>query len=230
MFKTNYKEFKEIYTNLVKVHDGNIVFRDWLDYCIDQFLINPDLKYFKHEDYSKKEYEDFFNLFRAWVTGMDNVLESKAWYDLLGVYYEEIKSSSKSKDLGQFFTPYSVAEIMAEISKTNGICYDPAGGSGRFCLAYHVRHPKDLCINHDVEEFSCKMAVLNFLIHGVKGSVCQMDSLTGEFYKGWKINEFPFSIMEVDTLGESLIFIGEKINLNKKDDIKKEGQLKLSDY
>ena len=236
--------FKDTFTKLTRVHDTSIVFRDWLDYCIDQFLINPDTKYFKHEDYTEEEYGYFYDLLKAWVTGMSEKLESHSWYDLLGVYYEEtVKSSSKASDMGQFFTPHDVVETMTELTGGGGSCYDPAGGSGRFCLAYHIRYPEALCFSHDLDEFACKMAVLNFLIHGVKGAVVRCNSISGEFYCGWKVNEFPFSIMEVDDMRESLLFIGEDVpglNIVKEnvvsdetvtdDSVVKVGQSSLEDY
>lgn len=49
--------FYKTFNKLCKVHDNTIVFRDWLDYSIDQFLINPDLKYFQHDKYNENEYK-----------------------------------------------------------------------------------------------------------------------------------------------------------------------------
>ena len=145
---------------------------------------------------------------------MQKQLETHTWYDLLGAYYESnVKSTGKASDMGQFFTPHTVVDLLTELTlqDNNGVCYDPCGGSGRFLLSYHIKHPGGLCFSHDLDKTSCMMATLNFLIHGVKGSVCRYDSLTGEFYGGWKINEQPFSIMSVDSINESLVFIGEEI-------------------
>ena len=218
-------DFSETFKELSRIHDPSIVFNDWMSYCIDQFLINPDTKYFPFNNYKEEEYKSFWGLFECWVHGMDEALETHKWYDLIGVYYEEnVKSRGKASDMGQFFTPHDVCELMTELNTHKddrvGTVYDPAGGSGRFCLAYHVRHPEALCFSHDLDEFACKMAVLNFLIHGVKGSVCRYNSLSGEFYAGWKVNEAPFTIMEVTKMSESLIFIGEDtpcLNIHKKE-------------
>lgn len=178
--------FYKTFNKLCKVHDNTIVFRDWLDYSIDQFLINPDLKYFQHDKYNENEYKLFFELFQTWIKNMETrIKEGYKWFDLIGYFYEEtVKSSSKAS-----------------------------------------------CFSHDLDEFSCKMAVLNFLIHGIKGSVCQYNSLTGEFYNGWKINEFPLSIMEINNIRESMIFIGEKTrNTIKLSCPKHSGQTSLGDY
>lgn len=237
-------DFNRAFKELSRIHDTSIVFNDWLSFSIDQFLINPDKKYFLHENYTEKEYQIFWRLFQSWIYEMDKALETHEWYDLLGVYYEEnVKSSSKASDMGQFFTPHDVVDLMLELTiKDNaGTCYDPCGGSGRFLLAYHVKHPSDLCFCHDLDETACKMAVLNFLIHGVKGGVCRYNCLTGEFYNAWKINEVPFCIMEVDSMMESMVFIGEdypclrvdKINegvVSVKEDCVVVGQASLEDY
>lgn len=205
--------FSKTFTQLTRIHDPSIVFNDWMSYCIDQFLINPDAKYFPFDNYTEDEYKLFWKLFESWIHSMHEVLETREWYDLLGVYYEEnVKSKSKASDMGQFFTPHDIVDLMLELTINDdgaGTCYDPCGGSGRFLLAYHVKYPEALCFCHDLDEFACKMSVLNFLIHGVKGSVCRYNGLTGEFYCGWKVNEFMFSIMEVDSMMESMCFIGE---------------------
>lgn len=232
--------FYKTFNKLCKVHDNTIVFRDWLDYSIDQFLINPDLKYFQHDKYNENEYKLFFELFETWIKNMETrIKEGYKWFDLIGYFYEEtVKSSSKASNMGQFFTPPHVCDLMTKLTvkplKNNGAgekMYDCAGGSGRLCLSFHSQYPKALCFSHDLDEVSCKMAVLNFLIHGIKGSVCQYNSLTGEFYNGWKINEFPLSIMEINNIRESMIFIGEKTrNTIKLSCPKHSGQTSLGDY
>ena len=63
--------FYKTFNKLCKVHDNTIVFRDWLDYSIDQFLINPDLKYFQHDKYNENEYKLFFELFKTWIKNME---------------------------------------------------------------------------------------------------------------------------------------------------------------
>lgn len=207
--------------------------------------------YFNHLELTLHDIQDRLNLtssqlnkFRRHTiqeTGKQRtrIKEGYKWFDLIGYFYEEtVKSSSKASNMGQFFTPPDVCDLMTKLTvkplKNNGAgekMYDCAGGSGRLCLSFHSQYPKALCFSHDLDEFSCKMAVLNFLIHGIKGSVCQYNSLTGEFYNGWKINEFPLSIMEINNIQESMIFIGEKTrNTIKLSCPKHSGQTSLGDY
>ena len=230
-------DFNETFKELSKIHDTSIVFNDWLCYCIDQFIINSQDKYFSYNNYTTGEYKVFWRLFECWIHGMEKALQDHKWYDLLGVYYEEnVKSHGKASDMGQFFTPHDVCELMTELNTHKddviSTVYDPAGGSGRFLLSYHVRHPRVLCFSHDIDETSCRMATLNFLIHGIKGSVCKYDGLQDIFYTGWKINEEPLSIQKVDNISESLIFKGEEIQDmgTLKDNSIKWSQSCLEDY
>lgn len=211
------KDFLNAFNELTSVHERTIIFRDWLDYTIDQFLINPNLKYFDYKKYTEEEYALFFTLFKGWIHQMREELNTNnlKWHDFLGIFYENhVKSSSKASNIGQFFTPSNVCEIMVDLIETDkikGKFIDPAGGSGRFCLAYHVKHPEAICVCQDIDELACKMSILNFLIHGVKGSVIRGNALSGEFYEAWKVNEFPFTIMSVSSEKEAQIFIGEEV-------------------
>ena len=87
--------FYKTFNKLCKVHDNTIVFRDWLDYSIDQFLINPDLKYFQHDKYNENEYKLFFELFKTWIKNMETrIKEGYKWFDLIGYFYEETRHNN----------------------------------------------------------------------------------------------------------------------------------------
>lgn len=201
--------FNDIFTQLCYTRDANNVFTDFLDYSIDQFIINPDVSYFNHEKYNEKEYKLFYNLLYEYTLIMQEKLQAHNWYDFLGVFYEDvIISKYKAGTKGQFFTPVNVVDLMTNINKEgDGSCYDCAAGSGRMLLSYHTLHPLDYCFAWDIDEQAAKMCVLNFLVHGVKGSVCWMNSLNYDFFDGWKIHEFPFTIMKINNVSESESFI-----------------------
>lgn len=211
-------EFKEAFDKLCYTRDASTVWTDFLNYSIDQFLINPHKKYFHHEKYEEEDYKHFQECFFAWIHGMEDSLKDNQWYDLLGELYEDIIISSyKAGAKGQFFTPPSVTNAMTSTvntiqEKENGNCMDCACGSGRLLLAWHIHHPRALCFGEDVDEQAAKMCVLNFLVHGVKGSVLWGNSLSGELFDAWKIHEFPFTIMSVDNVWEAKCFIGESIH------------------
>lgn len=215
--------FDKVFNELCYTRESSIVFNDFLDYVIDQFLINPNVKYFSYDKYSEKEYELFMRLFGLTISKLQEELsKGREWFDVLGYFYEEnVQSKHKANNMGQFYTPVDVCTMLtsmvlsdvAEGDDTVKGCYDCACGSSRTLLAHHSRRPKDLCFGWDLDLTSCKMSVINFLLHGVKGSVCHMDSLSREFFDGWKINEFvdyglPMTIMKVDSERESQIFIG----------------------
>ena len=84
---------------------------------------------------------------------------------------------------------------------------DPACGSGRTLLAWHVRNIGNYLCAEDIDRTCCLMTVCNFIIHGCVGEVICHDSLDpGSFYTGWKINERlnknPFSPIPLITVRE----------------------------
>ena len=70
------------------------------------------------------------------------------------------------------------------------ICFQASSGSARLLLAGHKHDPKAICIGQDLDSVSVKMAALNFYIHGVRGSVLHMNSITNEFFGGYKVNQY----------------------------------------
>lgn len=226
--------FDKTFNKLCYTREPSIVFEDFLDFVIDQFLINPSLKYFNYSKYSEKEYELFFDLFKELINKLDLELNNgKKWFDVLGYFYEaEVKSKMKASNMGQFFTPIDVCDVMAELTlnpkEDNSevkSCYDMCCGSGRLLLAHHSKRPFDICLGQDLDITSCKMAVINFILHGVKGSISHMNSITLDWFNGWKVNEMidygvPFTIMECNSESETYCFIGhnkkkEKVEIKK---------------
>lgn len=204
--------FEEIFEKLAKTEDRTILWNNFLDYCIaiNTINLNEDPK-IKEED--AKNYAD---LLEAWLNQLDKSLEEQPYHDMLGEFYEElVTSQSKSKNMGQFYTPDSVTNLMTELTKDKeGLCNDPTCGSARLLLAAHCRnHGKVICIGQDLDEISCKMAVLNFWSHGVVGSILHMDSLENKFYKAYRVNKYlytsiPIPHIEVVGYQDAFDFIG----------------------
>lgn len=222
-------EFKKIFKELSRTYESTIVFNDFLDYTIDQFLINPEKdKLFNYKNYTEEDYKLFFELFSCLIKAMNEKLKTAEWFDIIGYFYEEaVQSSFKAKNSGQFYTPLSVTNLLSELvtdkdedKKDIRFAYDPAGGSGRTLLAHHNQKPYDLCFSADLDSTSVKMCVINFILHGVKGSVAHMDSLEMKFYDGFKVNEFvdygmPMTVQRCNSLKECYIFTGVKSNAPK---------------
>ena len=222
------QEFEKLFQDLTRQHDHSVVFNDFLSYGVDQFRIDYNPKHFHHETYTKEEYSIFYALFERLIKGTDEVLNNPnhdmGWYDMLGHFYEDVVQSKwKSGTRGQFFTPANVCEALAELTVDNGglddkvyRVLDSACGSSRTLLAYHVRRPFDVCVGQDLDRTSCLMSVLNFVLHGVKGLVLNMNSLSGEFYGAWKVNEYvdlglPMTVEYMDNKVQ-LGFIGESFD------------------
>ena len=186
--------FEKNFEKLTHTQDPTRIFDEFLDYSIDINLFT--LK--KQElDFHGRE-EQYMDMFQEWVFLTNENLESDSsigWYDYLGEFYESvIQSKFKAGNIGQFFTPSNVCEAMAEMTMmgkpSEGMINDCCCGSARLLLAGHKHDPKAICIGQDLDIVSVKMAALNFYIHGVRGSVLHMNSITNEFFGGYKVNQY----------------------------------------
>ena len=237
------KTFNEIFDELAKTNDRSIIWNNWMDYCIEINLINHNSKKTNFYGNEKK----YVELMQAWMNELTQELESKPYYDILGHFYEElIQSKSKASTLGQAYTPQSVTDLMNKLivdidDNRMGVANDPTCGSSRTLLSAHVESNGDLiCIGQDLDRTSCQMSVLNFWSHGVRGSILHMDTLTGEFYQGWRVNKYLYHglpvphIEEIYNVGEAYDFFELKGNKssNNNDDVVLENNdnLTVPDY
>lgn len=193
-------EFERIFEKLAKVDDPNVIFTNFLDYVIDQNLFTMS----KRKLDFKGHEEDYFNLFSAWVNIQNDYFENnpdEKWYDYLGLFYEDIiQSKYRAGTRGQFFTPANVCQTMAELTFTgytnrnkelDGILInDCACGSGRLLLAGKTLIPNGIFIGQDLDPVAVKMTVLNFYIHGVRGAVICKNTLSGEFFEAYRVNNY----------------------------------------
>ena len=172
---------------MVKIQDRSIVWNNFLDYTINYFLINEK----PTSEYGDEYYHELVIL---WICQLEKDFDDGCVFsDRLGEFYEElVRSRIKEKNIGQFYTPVSVVNLMTELCNSDeGVVNDCACGSGRLLLSAHVKNKGDVvCIDQDVDEVSCKMCVLNFVSHGVRGSVIHQDTLTGEVYHAWRVNNY----------------------------------------
>ena len=223
-------KFEKIFEKLVRVNDRSIIWNNWLDYCINLNLMSNhqyDIDFHGNE-------EEYAEMLSEWLLQLSQDLEEKPYSDMLGMFYEELVTShSKSKHMGQFYTPEDVTKLMTELAlevneNTMGMVNDCACGSARMLLSAHVKSKGNLiCIGQDLDEVSCKMATLNFWSHGVRGSILQQDTLTLQFYQAWRVNNYlyhgvPIPHIELVSEREAYNFIGVKntnetkpIELNK---------------
>ena len=218
-------DFEKIFDRLTNQYDPNKIFNEFLDYCIDINLFttkSQDLDFQGREEY-------YFEMFKEWIKitndhiGEDNSeinSGNNSWYDYLGIFYENIvQTKYKAGARGQFFTPADVCQVMTELTIKDNVDYtgkfvnDCCCGSGRFLLAAHSLMPGAIMTGSDLDDVACKMSVLNFYIHGVRGSIIHQNTLTTEFYSAWRVNNYlyhglPIPHIELVSEREAYHFIG----------------------
>jgi type I restriction enzyme M protein len=196
------RPFNNVFERLAYRHNASEVFDDFLTYTVYVFTENrdeQDLEYIKRK--YGEDYDIMPELFREFMLGMEKGTEQETWYDLLGIYYEIITSRWKSSNMGQFFTPMSVCNFMAEITGDSEPVkgrrvMDCACGSGRTLLAFNVRNYGNHFYANDLDPMATKMCIVNFLVHGVVGEVTCSNALDPSDYRwGYKVNHnlYPWS-------------------------------------
>lgn len=168
------------------------LFDHFLEYVLCQFTVSG--KPLDWWNYTREETGLFLELFHTWVDAMQVVLETKPWYDFLGVLYEtHVAGALRKRGGGQFFTPMNVCELMAAIVITGEgageSISDPCCGSGRLLLAgISARKGKALANAKDLDRTCCLMTACNLLIHGFRGTVSWGNSLLNDTRETWRVN------------------------------------------
>jgi len=115
---------------------------------------------------------------------------SENFRDPLGELFMEAISNGHN---GQYFTPEHMCEMMAimslgEESKPLQTVCDPACGSGRMLIAAAKINRHMFFYGADLDITCCKMALLNMLLNSLKGEIAHMNTLSNEFYRGFKVD------------------------------------------
>jgi len=115
---------------------------------------------------------------------------SENFSDPLGELYQQAISSGHN---GQFWTPEHMCDMMAAITigdtlEDNQTVCDPTCGSGRMLLAAAKISRKALFYGADLDITCCKMTLVNMLLNSLEGEIAHMNTLSNDFYKGYKIS------------------------------------------
>jgi type I restriction-modification system DNA methylase subunit len=70
----------------------------------------------------------------------------------------------------------------------NQTVYDCACGSGRMLLAAAKINRHVRLYGADLDITCCKMALLNMLLNSLRGEIAHMNSLSNDFYTGFKVD------------------------------------------
>ena len=93
---------------------------------------------------------------------------------------------------GQYFTPYSMASMMAEITlpeiEDGQTVLDPSCGSGVMLIVAGKRNPRAVLYGIDLDERCAKMCALNLMLREYSGVVWCGNGLSGEMYTRWNIS------------------------------------------
>ncbi|KZX16621.1 putative type I restriction enzymeP M protein [Methanobrevibacter cuticularis] len=215
------KEFLENFENLTGKHEITVIFNHFLDFIIDNFTLNNKREWENYNEiYTNDEKKIFNNLFENFIIIMESKINENRYYDYLGVFYESIiQSKYKAGDKGQFFTPHNIVDFIIGLNhnlKKGNVVNDPTCGSGRLLIGHQSKNQDCYLLGSDLDIMACKMCVINLLIHGGVGSVIWENSLSGEFYGAWKVNEylntggFLLSVEKVNNRNNALFFMKTK--------------------
>lgn len=197
------KGFYEVFTRLSYGKTDSEIFDDFLLWIMAGF--SYDIKWNPSGKYTPKQTPMFGEMFRELIQGISEILKHREWCDPFGMFYESaISSYSRRAGAGQFFTPENVVDLMVQIQGEStkaqknvdnltraGIRVgDPACGSGRMLISFHVHYPGNLLFGEDIDRTCCLMTVCNMLLSGAVGEVVWHNSLAPDsWFGGWRINE-----------------------------------------
>lgn len=178
-----FKDIEKIFYKLSWKHSR--VFDDWINIVLATVMRNE-------EDYQKAikgfEKEELTQLGVAMFHLMG--LMKKTNLDVLGHIYETIARSGKGKNyLGQFFTPYNICEMMAEMTAEDSEepqkILDPCCGSGRLLVHMAKKVPSESTfVGQDLDYICFKMTALNMCFFNMNGYALCGDSLRMETRAG----------------------------------------------
>lgn len=178
--------------------DISNVFDDFLTYIIWAHTLPEYGKPIEGWPYKPEDGKKMYEIYVGLVNELNERLHTHEWYDIFGEIYESaIASKHRRGDNGQFFTPASLCDLMAQISVSKDQevvgdrISDPSCGSGRNLLAFHSLHPGNYHVGEDIDRTCALMSVCNFLLHGVNGEIIWHNSLNPDTFRGgWRINEY----------------------------------------
>lgn len=188
---------KQIIKKLNEVSDNHDVAMEarlekFCDFIIDFFSIDG----YKGNEWNPPvnigENIDYIELIALWASKVADEMDRGNACDVMGELYEAMyQTKSKASQIGQFFTPMSLCDLMAKLpqkEEPEGVktVNDCACGSGRTLLAQfmdvtkkdHTKAKEYYYEAADIDLPTCKMCACNMMIHGMQGKVICQDQLT----------------------------------------------------
>lgn len=180
------------------------IFRDWVECCA---LVTQNSCTLFHDSLWETREKQYLNVIKKYDEN-ERALFSEMFYllaealeenieDVLGDVY--MKSGCYSKQLGQFFTPFHLANLMAELAIPDDIGEDDiytvnepsvGGGANIIGLAKALKekgfdYQKCLEVTaQDLDWLAVYMSYLQFSLLGINAEVVQGDSLCDPYIRG----------------------------------------------
>ena len=199
------RQLLEIFEKAGQRHNYYDVFSTLIDFCLHQYTAPENLHakddFIFPSQYNTTEQAYFKTMLREVQSicykycSLWNGVSS--WYDPFGNLFESVSSDFSKQRAGQFFTPPSICDLMAQIivekptaQNIGNTCVDPCCGSGRLLLASNAINAGLYHIGNDIDPLCTKMTALNFCLNGVIGEVSCNNALqatSNNFRFGFKI-------------------------------------------
>jgi len=189
------KPWFKIFDQLCRRHDYITVFDDYLMMLLNWFA-NAEFKeqwFDRKRRYDEKELMLFNELYRELILMFQKEIDAGVkWYDPFGQLYQALSSRGKASKLGQFFTPESLCDMIAQMNidkeRIEQLVGDPACGSGRMLLAAHSVNRTNHYVAQDLDKMCCMMTAINMALHCMSGVVIHGNTLSMENYAYWAIS------------------------------------------
>ena len=219
----HYKAFAKIIDDIAYRHGSiSTVFDDFLTLTLSALSLGRAESLYKTtiERYDERDRPKFGHaLAELFLAYEHHVTPDGGWCDVLGNFFEEHNGKVGRDARGQFFTPESVCQLMAEVVNTENdqvqTVMEPSCGSGRNLMALDRLNPRNrwnlFYTACDIDERCVKMCTLNMFFHGMRGVVIHMDTLRMQVWRGWRIY-LPETGLGIQPIGaeQALSFIVHK--------------------
>lgn len=200
------KLFTDEFNNISYRHNRVTVWSDFVEMAACSISNAIDKSQFDEREkqylnIAKKYSDTDLQSFKTMLDILVNALTENQNQDFLGKLFMSLEFGSDQ--IGQYFTPYSVAELAAKLNFSTYVensklfspikIGEPACGSGGMLIAF-MHAAKEKGINYqqavifsatDLDKTAALMCYVQLSLLGCAGTVTVGDSLTGEEYSKW---------------------------------------------
>lgn len=196
-------EIKQLFKELIKRHNPNQIFNDFLEISALSISNSVDLRNYKTREkryieisnkYTRKELKLFSNVLGELAIKMESPR------DILGEILMELEEGNKTK--GQYLTPFHICLLNAELAldekrlKEDGflVLSEPSCGGGALIIAFYLTMKKRgynpqkqlKVIAGDLDLKSVFMCYVQLSLLGIPAKIHHSNAMSGEIFSIWK--------------------------------------------